>query len=188
MIKTAYFPPLSVVQSLIKAEEIVIDTGEHYQKNSLRNRCYLASNQGKILLSVPLTKGKHQQMPIQDVRIAYEYDWVRQHLRTIENNYKRAPYYEYYMPEIERILQSHHRLLLDLNWEIMLFICRVFRWNPLMAYSIEFNKGENQDIHFFHSIPYPQLFENKFPFIPDLSILDLLFCMGPQIKYILPEE
>lgn len=188
MIKTVYFPPLSVVQSLFKTGQIVIDASEHYQKNSFRNRCYLASSQGKIILSVPLKKGKNQQMPIRDVQIAYDYDWVRQHLRTIGNNYKRAPYYEYFMPEIERILQSRHTLLIDLNWDILLFICRVFRWSPSIAYSIEFNKIENQDTHTFHSIPYPQLFENKFPFIPDLSILDLLFCMGPQIKYILTEE
>jgi WbqC-like protein family len=173
---------------MFEAGEIIIDAGEHYQKNSLRNRCYLASSQGKILLSVPLTKGKNQQMPIREVRIAYEFDWVKQHLRTIETNYKRAPYYPYYIHEIERILKSRHTWLIDLNWEIILFVCNAFKWSPAMAYSLEFNKDKKKDTKLFHSIPYPQLFENKFPFIPDLSILDLLFCMGPQIKYILPEE
>lgn len=184
MFKTAYFPGISVMQAMVLAGEIILDTAEHYQKNSTRNRCYLASAQGKILLSVPLIKGKHEQMPIRDVRIAYDFDWCTQHIRTMGTGYRRAPFYEYFIDDIRRILFSKPVFLIDLNWEILLFICKSFHWNPSISCSLAFEKSNDLDFLLLRTPVYPQVFENKIQFIADLSILDLMFCIGPQIKYL----
>lgn len=186
MVKTSYFPCISTIQSMIIAGEIIIDAAEHYQKNSSRNRCYLASAQGKILLSVPLVKGKHEQMPIRDVRIAYDFDWANQHVRTIGTCYKRSPFYDHFIDDIQRILNSKPEFLLDLNWEILLFICHAFNWKPSISYSLIFEKKHASGIGQTITPVYPQVFENKIQFLSDLSILDLMFCIGPQIKYLLP--
>lgn len=169
---------------MMQQDLIEIDAAEHYQKNSHRNRCYLASSQGKIMLSVPLQKGKHQQKPIKNVIISYAENWVALHLKTMLTNYHKAPFFDYLYPEIELILKEKPKYLHELNWSCLRLIFNSFRWQPIVAYHLHYH--QERGLPSARILPaYPQVFENKVSFIPDLSVLDLLFCMGPQSKYIL---
>ncbi len=184
---TAYFPSISTFQSMMQQTLIEIDADEHYQKNSYRNRCHLASSQGKILLSVPLKKGKNQQQPIREVLIAYDQNWVDLHLKTLHNNYRRSAFFDYLYPPIYQILKSHPKYLIDLNWASLEFVFKVLHWNPTIAYQIHYTNVAVSPPKSIR-LAYPQLFEDKTGFLDDLSIVDLLMCIGPQIKYILPSN
>lgn len=170
---------------MMQRDHIEMEYDETFQKNSLRNRCYLASSQGPRFISVPLVKGKHQQQAIHQVRIAYDENWPVKHLRCIETNYSRAPFFSHYMEEVQHILLARQQYLVDLNWSILQFLSRSFQWNPSWSCSLEHGQALNQqEKHQASFKPYPQVFEDKLGFLPNLSILDLLFCIGPQIKYI----
>ena len=86
-----YLPPVSWCAAAWNSEAIVVEACENYQKGSLRNRCFIAGPNGVQRLSIPLEKGKHRQMPIRDVRIAYDEPWQRQHWRSISTAYGNAP-------------------------------------------------------------------------------------------------
>lgn len=182
---TQYFPDIPTLRRMFSCQLVVIEAAENYQKNSLRNRCYLTSPSGKIMLSVPLCKGKHQQLSIREVKIAHQLPWISNHVRSISNFYRRAPFFDYFFGDIEAILSKKQTFLLDLNWDLLQYICSCFGWNPNIAYSLDFipprQKGPSEiDDH----LVYPQLFQDKTGFVSGLSILDLMFCIGPQVKYL----
>lgn len=182
---TEYFPSIGNMQMMMQHQHLLLEYGENYQKNSLRNRCYLASSQGVQLLSVPLLKGKHQQQPIYEVRIAYHENWPLKHLRSIETNYNKAPFYPHFIDAIQAILNAKPVFLVDLNWSILEFLFQTFSWYPSISCSLDHDTSDlNQKINKQTFKPYPQQFEDKLNFLPNLSILDLLFCIGPQTKYI----
>lgn len=182
---TEYFPSIPTMRLMLQRQHIEMEYDETFQKNSLRNRCYLASSQGARFISVPLVKGKHQQQPIRQVRIAYDENWPLKHLRCIETNYSKAPFYSHYIDEVRQILYAHPIHLIELNWSIMQFLSSSFQWNPCWSCSLEHGQPLNQQgKHHTSFRPYPQVFEDKLGFLPNLSVLDLLFCIGPQPKYI----
>lgn len=187
LVTTEYFPCISTVRQMMLTNPVLLAFGETYQKNSLRNRCYLASGQGLQRLSVPLLKGKHQNQKIYRVKISYEEDWPAQHLKTIETNYHSAPFFLHFRDPVSRILASRPEYLVELNWNILLMLFGIFRWKPDIACSMEYstpaNLFKNQSVELR---PYNQVFADRLGFLPDLSILDLLFCMGPELKFILP--
>ncbi len=181
---TEYFPSINTLAYLMQFDTIIIEASENYQKNSLRNRCYLTGSQGKFLLSVPLSKGKNQQQSIRGVKIAYDIDWASIHIKTIKTNYSKAPFFDYYFDNVQSILYKKHQFLLDLNWDILVFYSEAFQWHPSFSFTSEY---ENPNLDYLSNskpMTYPQLFENFTGNVPDLSALDLLFCMGPNRKYL----
>ncbi|MBP6794396.1 MAG: WbqC family protein [Saprospiraceae bacterium] len=180
---TEYFPSITSFSKVAEHASIAIQASENYQKNSLRNRCYLTGSQGRFLLSVPLASGKNQQQNIKDVRIAYDFDWISQHLKTISNNYVKSPFFHHYFPNVSQILQKKEKFLLDLNWEILCFLLQAYTYEKTISYDLVFEISKCNPIPRNLPPPYPQLFEAKTGFVAGLSVLDLLFCMGPTRKY-----
>jgi WbqC-like protein family len=208
LLPTAYLPPISWCAAFWNARSVVIEAGENYQKGSLRNRAYIAGPNGIQRLSIPLVKGKHQQTPIQEVRIAYEEPWQRQHWRTITTAYGNAPYFEHYAGEIQRFYTERFEFLFDFNLELLKFILvKKMGWNPVGRGNIELRANDSgalanpsptgdgagvnkEAIAKWVALPhphgsescvhYPQVFEDKQGFLPNLSVLDLLFCCGKR--------
>ncbi len=178
-----------------RAETLWLEACEHYQKGSYRNRCHIAGPNGIQRLSIPLQKGKNHQMPIRDVRISYDEPWQRIHWRSIQTAYGNAPFFEHYADAVAHFLEKPYTFLFDLNLEIVHFLAQQFSWTkdrdltkdyvpaPLLS-----NQSAIQDMRgqitpkrpsAFALSYYPQVFEDRFGFLPDLSALDLLFCCGP---------
>lgn len=179
----------------------MIDAHEHYVKRSWRNRTHLVGPNGLIRLSIPLRKGKNQQMPIREVRIAWEGDWARAAWKTIRSAYGRAPFFEHYADELEALFAERRDTLFDYNmmWiealaallGLRLDIRLTDRWYPVPA-------DEFLDLRpllgprvplaadpAFRPVPWPQVFAERHGFLPNLSVLDLLFCCGPESPSIL---
>lgn len=186
-------PPIPVVGKLARYREWIIEGHENYQKRSFRNRLYLNSVQGRSLFSIPLEKGKNEQMPIREVRIAGE-SWQKAFSQRIQTNYGSAPFYEHYAPLLMSIIYQGFQFLFDLNLANMQFLidqlgldvhCKISE-----GYSKEPSSGIEDirdfyrpNMEFFSKKPvftYEQVFHDVTGFVPHLSILDLLMCCGPE--------
>lgn len=180
---TEYFPSIKTLAAALKYRDLVLETSENFQKNSCRNRCYLTGAQGKFFITVPLKKGKHQQLPIQKVEISYDFDWVSHHLKTISNSYIKSPFFLYFMDDLTSILRKKEKYLIDLNWALLSYFLEKLKVTPHLSCNLDFKHSHSENADSILR-PYPQLYEDKTGFIPDLSALDLFFCMGPNRKYL----
>lgn len=190
VLSTAPFAPMPWWQQLTGNNQVAIDLGEHYQKMSLRNRYYLASATGRQLLSIPLEKGRHQRVPVADVRIAYNEDWQLLHWKTIISLYRRSPYFEYMEHLLLPLYQQKHTFLHEWNQTSMDFVNKFLNlkinWQNLSTYQQQFDAGVADCRFGKDSItaddqkyrPYYQVFSDRVGFLPNCSILDLLFCEG----------
>jgi hypothetical protein len=195
LIELQFLPPVQYFTKLLRYPHIALEQFEHYQKRSYRNRCHIASAQGVQRLSVPLQKGKNQQMPIREVRLTYDQPWQKQMIHTIETAYRRAPFFEDYGPDLLDILTQKHDFLFELNLrlleQIMQYLRLPVQWSLSETYEptptppIVDLRNQIRPLHApldpgFHPAYYSQVFEDRFGFSPNLSIIDLLFCMGPE--------
>jgi hypothetical protein len=180
---TAYWPPVSWFARACQPEQtIILDACEHYQKGGTRNRCTIAGPNGPQRLSIPLEKGKHQQTPIREVRIDNTQSWARLHWRSIQTAYGNAPYFEYYADDVQSFYEQESEYLYDFNKKIILFLLKKFKWTGQIEDSTVFGgpypkSFAPDDLNTLSA--YPQVFSERFGFLPDLSALDLLFCTGP---------
>lgn len=189
-----YFGTISFIQSLIKEDGVHFDNSHPFSKMSFKNRMVIATAQGPLHLSIPIIGGRDQKTPIKEIRIAYDSPWNNQHFKAIVSNYQRSPYFEYYQDELKHIYASKPVFLLDFlilahewikkqvkgKWEIILnsqdFKCNV---SELKIINRVYDNWLPKNYHAYPSpIIYQQVFEDKIGFLPNLSILDLLFCCG----------
>jgi hypothetical protein len=177
-----------------KASQITIEAHENYQKRSARNRYTIITSQGLLSLSVPLTKGKNQQMPIREVTISYDENWTKNHISAVRSAYGKSAFFEFYFDEYASILQQEFKYLFDLNEAFLHFALRKIKLSiqPTHTQSYEHIvqdycdlRSKNTDTLKIEDIKYTQVWVEKFAFCPNVSILDLLFCEGPQSGAIL---
>ena len=192
LLETQFFPPVEYLVHCVKADKVVIEAHEHFQKSSYRNRCHIAGANGLQTLSVPLRRNKDSRN-IQDIQIAYDVGWQRQHWRTLQTAYGSAPFWDFYAPVFERFFTERFDSLLDYNVEILKTIFKLLKIDKTvnvclsMTYEDHFTEGVDfrQIISLkiksdFKATPYSQLFNDRYDFLPNLSILDVLFCCGNQ--------
>ena len=198
IIENQYFGTINYINTLFQFSNIKIEQYESYQKMSFRNRCVVVGSNGPVHLSVPLENGRNHQQLMKDTRISYSSNWQVQHLRTIGSCYSRSPFFEFYRDEVWAILQKQNPFLLDLNLAILEWLKKILKFpgtisltdSYLKEYPPEITDRRNAFLpkNFRHGpIPfrYTQVFEDRVGFIPNLSILDLLFCCGPEAKSLL---
>lgn len=174
---------------------VKIEACDSYQKNSFRNRCVIAGSNGLIHLSVPLEKGRDQKAGYRDIKIAYNDNWQVQHWRSITSCYRRAPFFDFYAPGVESLLQKRPVFLFDLNLEIGEWIRKVLKISASVSLTEDYIQDYSADgmadvrghwrpSNFQNEVAdlprYFQLFEDRLGYQGNLSILDLLFCAGPR--------
>ncbi|MFI5124091.1 MAG: WbqC family protein [Chitinophagales bacterium] len=186
-----YFPPIIFFKTSYKNIYIVLDQYEKYRKMSFRNRCLIAGANGIISLSVPLRHGRNQHVPVNEVRIDGSESWQDQHWKSIQSAYNRSPFFEYYRDELEKHFQLKTELLMDWNLECLKWVGEKLRWpaeirlteDPVTGPGTE--KWEDlrdqvlpKNYMNYSPVKYRQVFEERTGFLPNLSILDLLFNTG----------
>jgi len=199
LFSTAYFAPIQYYAHLRQSTKPLIESCEHFIKQTYRNRCIVATANSLMPLSLPIDKSNSEKSDIRDVKISDHGHWQHLHWNSIESAYNSSAFFEYYADDIRPFFEKKPEFLFDFNEEIRVKICELLEIPGEVNYTQEFMKeGETpldwQDfrgiIHpkknlsevdpTFLSKPYYQVFDHKFGFQPNLSILDLLFNMGPE--------
>jgi hypothetical protein len=187
-----YFPPISFLAALYKETYIYFDIYEIYRKMSFRNRCLIAGAGGVISLSVPLADGRNQNLPLNEVQISKSENWQARHFKSIQSAYNRSPFFEYYRDELYGIYQIRFSHLAELNLYCLNWVKDKLNWPAeirLTQAAIPFgaeglidmrNRVLPKNYSQWIPIKYRQVFEERTGFFPNLSILDLMFNVGPN--------
>lgn len=187
-----YFPSVIFYKNSYRCSNIIFDQYEAYQKMSFRNRCIIAGANGAIHLSVPLENGRNQKKMMKDVRISDAGKWQHDHWKSIVSCYNKSPWFEFYKDELHPLYEKRFEFLID--WDLT-----CFEWSiQKLGLPVELSLTEKltllpaddvldfrnqilpKNYKDFPAIPYHQVFDSRIGFIPNLSILDLLFCEGKR--------
>lgn len=186
------FPPVSWWMTVVPYEKVYIDTGEPFRKMTFRNRYRIATANGLLQLSVPVAGGREQRKPINMLQIDYKTDWQKQHWRSIFSAYGRAPFFEHYGPELEKLFRQQHEYLVDFNWAALQWAAKSLRMPSVLTKTVDEELPATiQDLRAQTPIAppdmpvYSQVFEDRYGFLPDLSILDVLMNEGPAARTLL---
>lgn len=192
LIELHYLPSIAFFSALQNYHQIVVEKFEHYEKQSFRNRCYIKGPHQVEILIVPVTS-KHGNPDICDVKIDYNQKWLNKHWRTIQSAYGNAPFFEYYAPDLHEVLYKKPAFLYDLNLQIMTLCLKWLKKKVAITETSGYEetpapgindlrgainpKKEDDCNRFYKSVEYHQVFGSKF--VPNLSLIDLIFCKGP---------
>ena len=187
------FPPIHWWAHIIDAESILFDNAEHFEKMSYRNRYRISGANNPIQLSIPLVNGRDQRATMARVQIFNEEKWQVQHWRTLVSVYRQTPFWEYYENSLELLFTTQFTLLKDFNKASFHWAAKQLKVKQIIDETDAFIARYPSDVLDIRSIKpsgekqlsadfprYYQVFEDRIGFLPNLSILDLLFSEGPQ--------
>lgn len=191
LLSTTYFGPVQWYQKLYRYESVCIDHQETFQKQTYRNRCLIATTQGIQALTVPVVHDAGNV--ISDIRISDHGNWRHLHWQALQTAYGDSPFFEYYEDDLRSFFTERHwERLIDYNESICQKMCELLDIQPhfspltsdLSPLTSDLRQGINPKHPFedtdFQPRPYYQVYQQKHGFLPNLSILDLLFNMGPE--------
>ena len=208
LLQTTYFGPVQWYQKLKRYDHCVIEQYDSYQKQTYRNRCVIATANGLQALTVPVD---HSPLTIdhvqcKDLRISDHNQWRRVHWNALQSAYSESPFFEYYADDIRPFFEQKYEFLIDFNEAIRQKMCELLDIETSVSYSSGFmvhgsgfrvqdsgfmdfreviHAKHPQDDPDFQPRSYWQVFQHRYGFQPNLSILDLLFCMGPEAVFYL---
>ena len=193
LIDLHFLPSIEYFCALQKFDQIILEKHEHYSKQSYRNRCYINTSNGIRMLTVPLTE-KHGKVLVKDVRIDYSTKWQNNQWRTLQSAYKNAPFFEHYEEPLHHHIYKNHSFLFDLNLSLLSFCLTSLKSDLKVSESVAYAKTPEQNVkdlrsviqakkaYFARSLYKPTVYHQVFGnmFVPNLSLIDLLFCEGPN--------
>ena len=205
LLSTTYFGPIQWYQKLYRAEEVFIEQWESFQKQTFRNRCIIATTNGIQALTVPIeghaskSTVNNKQLTIntiKDLRISDHGNWRHLHWNALKSAYGESPFFDYYQDDIRPFFEKRWVYLVDFNEAIRQKICELIDIQPNVTYSTTYvAEAQTADVADFRAAIHPkhpaqdddfapkayyQVYQAKHGFLNNLSILDLLFNMGPE--------
>lgn len=211
LLSTTYFGPVQWYQKLCRAESVLIERWENFQKQTYRNRCVIATANGTQALTVPIERGGSQL--IKDIRISDHGNWRHLHWNALVSAYGESPFFEYYQDDIRPFFEKRWAFLYDFNEEIRQTMCELIDIEPSVGHSEQYiaertdeldSNGAHEQtgspLHDYREAINPkhplldpdftpqryyQVYGQRHGFLPNLSVLDLLFNMGPESVMIL---
>ena len=198
LLQTTYFGPIQWYQKLYRYDHCLIEQYDSFQKQTYRNRCVIATANGTQALTVPVESDKREvisdKQAVKDVRISDHNQWRRVHWNALQSAYSESPFFEYYADDLRPFFEKKYEFLIDFNENIRQKICELIDIHPNVEYTSEYishlsslddfrdviNAKHPKPDADFEAKAYWQVFQHKHGFQPNLSILDLLFNMGPE--------
>lgn len=185
-----YFSPIAQYVAIANCQNIVLEVNDNYLKQTYRNRCYIYTARGKLLLNIPILHTRGSKQLSKEVKIDNYYNWQKQHFKTLESAYRSSPYFEFYEDDLRALYDKKHTYLLDLNLDCHEFVMDVLQEDISHTQTLVYEKEPVvtdfrslaivKNTRDFNNTPYIQVFDDKFGFIQNLSILDLIFMEGPN--------
>tara|TARA_B110000003_G_scaffold185973_1_gene184834 strand:+ start:443 stop:1051 length:609 start_codon:yes stop_codon:yes gene_type:complete len=190
IIHPTYFPNIFSFKTIINSTNILFEVNDHYVKQTLRNRTSIHAANGKLNLSVPVKFSSTKKEKYKDIRICYDSNWQKIHLKSIESAYKNSPFYDFFEDYFINFYNKKEKFLVDLNFSSIRLIFEILekelncnftneyleKYVDLTDYrSLLTNKNFNEKVNFKN---YTQVFQEKNSFIENLSSIDLIFNKG----------
>jgi hypothetical protein len=205
LLSSAYLGPVQYYTKLISNDQIFIEKFESYHKQSYRNRCIILAANGPMVLSIPILGGPGARAPMYDLQLTYDHNWQHLHWQSIVSAYKNSPFFDYYADELSPFYHTKKwKYLIDFNFELQNLVLEWIGVNADIHFTDAYLKTEDvrsniRDFRYsihpkaqkqqpdpdFSPSPYTQVFHEKFPFYPNLSILDLVMNEGPETLNVL---
>jgi hypothetical protein len=182
-----YFGPISYYNALLLAP-CKIDGKEYFVKQTLRSRCDVLGPNGRLTLTVPVNKPNGSKTAMDEITIDYSQPWTSHHLHTLQTAYGSAPYFDHYIYDIKLLLARKYKKLIELNLATLHLVSQWlgvnFNIEPTDQYSSIENQFDyrNSDFGNPYQLPYYQVFFDRFPFTPNLSIIDVIMNEGPMTR------
>ncbi|MDD3876567.1 MAG: WbqC family protein [Bacteroidales bacterium] len=194
---TSYLPSIAYIHKLIKFNSTVIEVMENFPKQSLRNRCYIYSAHGIHCLSIPVKKKNNNFELTKDIKIDNSKDWQKLHWRSIVSSYNSSPYLQFFSDFLKPFYEKEYTYLIDFNTDLLdSILLNIIKVRPYITMSKDFTKPfsilndfrylcncktyliPEENVWIMGMKPYHQVFSEKFGFIPNLSVIDVLFNEG----------
>ena len=201
LIHPTYFPSISHFAAMVQSDNITFEIEDNFQKQTNRNRTYIYSPNGIQLLNIPVKHSKESHQKTKDIKIETDFDWQKQHFKSLEAGYRSSPFFEFFEDDIRPIFEKKYTFLLDLNFEILTILLKCFRLKLDYTTTTEyFHEVDTTIITDFRALvngkkdlslfeKYTQVFDDKHGFANNLSVLDLLFNEGKYaIDYLKKQE
>lgn len=190
LLHPTYFPSISHFVAMAQSENITFEIEDNFQKQTNRNRTYIYSPNGIQLLNIPVKHSKESHQKTKDIRIESDFDWQKQHFKSLEAAYRNSPFFEFFEDDIRPLFEKKYDFLLDLNFEALAIVSKCLRmkidYKTTTEYFHDVDKAVitdfralvngKKDLSLFEN--YTQVFDDKYGFINNLSVLDLLFNEG----------
>ena len=201
LLTSAYLPPIQYFSKLYASSCIYLETHEHYVKQTYRNRALIAGPNGMQALTIPVEHEYSKRPATRDIRLSDHGNWQHLHRNALQSAYEGSPYFEYYADDILPIYDHGHQFLIDFNEDFLHTVCDLLNLKPnvikteayadaLALGAEDFRETIRPKISHsidetFHPVEYYQVFRQKHGFLENLSIIDLLFNMGPESRLVL---
>ena len=191
LIHPNYFPNIHQFTQIIKADNILFEVSDNYQKQTFRNRTYIYGANGKLGLFIPVIHTHKNRELFKDVKISYDSNWMDLHLKSLQSAYRSSPYFEYFEDDFIKLYSEKEKFLADFNIKCIRLISNLLDLDLDFKISNEYVEKTNDIIDLrdlsnarkekkIDTPKYIQVFESKHGYINNLSILDLIFSEGPN--------
>jgi hypothetical protein len=196
LLHPTYFPTIATFVAIVKAENVLMEVQDNFQKQTYRNRCYIYAANGKLQLSIPVIYSQKNRQKYSDVKIANDYHWQLNHWKSLESAYRTSPFFEFYADELQPLFTEKFDTLLAFNLKCFQVICECLQLELNVSKTKIFEKEPSEVVDYrglvnakketpIKVLPYTQVFYAKHGYINNLSILDLLFNEGTNaINYL----
>jgi len=193
LIDLHYLPCIDYLTGLLEYNSVIFEANENFQKQTYRNRCYIITSTKKLTLVIPV-RHTNQKIKIKDVEIDYSQNWTQSHWRSIQTSYSKSPFFEYLEEEFHEVMFKKEKFLYDLNLKLIHLIFKILNFDPDIQETTHYeryldtktsdlrNKFDTRKYKITKSqFQYSQVFGKEF--VPNLSIIDLLFSEGKNAGY-----
>jgi hypothetical protein len=184
-----YFSPISQYHAILNSNSITFEVEDNYQKQTYRNRCYIYGANGKQLLNIPVSIPKSSIKTKSKDILVENSNWQKQHYKSFEAAYNHSPFFEFYKDDLQKIFSKKYTYLLDVNLDSFNFIKNALELPIEYKFSKTYEENKPDDFRELADskkkveisfLSYIQMFDQKFGFLKNLSILDLLVMEGPN--------
>ena len=188
LLPSSYMAPIGYFAVLLQHPNCVIEQYDFFRKQTIRNRCYILGANGKLILSIPRKRKSSSKTILKDIQISYDSPWQKQHWKSITSAYRSSAYFEYYENLFIPLYQKNEKFLVDFNCKLQETIFNCLQIDDSSTLSTSYKKRtENIDLRDYlfkiqRQEKYQQVFEASCGFITNLSIIDLLFNLGPESR------